>query len=309
MVDTLDILTADLQQYVVAPLNAFGLGGFLFDVEGESIANLDAEITDHYAEDNRALQDHIAIRPRRITLKGYVGEQVYRKENSDNSILAQAVQKLTTVSAYLPQLSAAATQVQQVIDGASPSGNISLNDAADIYGLVQNVIQSFGPQSAQQKAYNYFKSLQSAGVLFAIQTPWEFLTSMAIENITAIQDEKTKGITDFSIRLKQIRIAKTKTTAYKSGTAQTGDASGSNTLGYTGNYPDILPVTTTNLDGTPSLQGAAAIQGAVPVEIGNVPGVSLPSNLLQGSQSYISQASDLVSNPNIKSVFVRAGAQ
>ena len=96
MSDTLDALTAEFQNYVVAPLNAFGLGGFLFDAEGESTARLNAEITDHYTEDNRAVQDHIAIHPTRITLKGYVGEIVYTQPGQDQSFLQTAVQKLTT---------------------------------------------------------------------------------------------------------------------------------------------------------------------------------------------------------------------
>ena len=56
MVDSLDALTAEFQNYIVAPINAFGLGGFLFDTPGESIAHLGAEITDHYTEDNQQLK-------------------------------------------------------------------------------------------------------------------------------------------------------------------------------------------------------------------------------------------------------------
>jgi len=54
MSNTLDVITADLQNYIVAPMNAFGVGGFVFDIMGEQISQLQADITDHYTEDNKA---------------------------------------------------------------------------------------------------------------------------------------------------------------------------------------------------------------------------------------------------------------
>jgi len=69
-------------KYVVAPITQFGLGGFVFDVEGATNIDLTADITDHYTEDNVAVQDHIALRPKRIRLDTYVGEVVYRDDGA-----------------------------------------------------------------------------------------------------------------------------------------------------------------------------------------------------------------------------------
>ena len=63
------LLIDSLKQYVVTPLNAFGVGGFVFDSEGDTTVNLSADITDHYLEDNTSVQDHIAIKPKRVTPK------------------------------------------------------------------------------------------------------------------------------------------------------------------------------------------------------------------------------------------------
>lgn len=269
MVDTLDDIITDLQSYVVAPLNAFGLGGFVFDSQGESIAHLSSEITDHYTEDNKAVQDHVAIRPIKITLKGYVGEVVYSTQSQSSQFLQQAVKKLTSISAFLPELSASATQLQETIQAPSQS-NVTLADAANIYGDVKNLLASSGFGSKQQNAFSFFKALMNEKVLLGVQTPWQFLTNMMIETIVAIQDENSLFITDFSVTLKQMRFAQTLTTAYSA--AQ-------------------------------SLDGDAAIQGQNLVNIGNVPGVSLPSNQLPALQSLMTGAHSLSTIPGLESLF------
>lgn len=255
MTDTLADITSALQAYVVAPLNAFGLGGFVFDVQTEEVATLIAEITDHYTEDNKALQDHIALRPKRITLKGYVGELVYNSPNGNSNTPLQTVtQKLTEISAYLPQISAAAVQAQAALTGMNSAGATlqslaaAIPAGANIYGLVKNAIGATGTTARQQSAYQYFAACQSGGVLMGVQTPWEFLTNMAIETIVATQPEDSIFVTDFCITFKQIRIATTQTAV--------------NILSGTGGLPS-----------TPQLsQGSTALQAEPQTNIGIVSG-------------------------------------
>lgn len=286
MADTLDDLIAGLQNYVVSPLNAFGLGGLVFDVQTESMATLSADITDHYTEDNKALQDHIAVKPKRITLKGFVGEVVYSAPgSSDNTVLQSVVQKLTEISGYLPTLSAAATQAQALI--ANPlNSTLTINSiagalpsAANIYGLVQNTLGAFGNTAKQQNAYSYFSACLSTGVLMGIQTPWEFLTNMAIETIVAIQPEDSIFMTDFSVTFKQIRIAATKTAAAA--------------LSGTGGIPT---------PGGVIQQGVAALQGQAPANNGISPGLALPSPLLPGIQGSIVSVSN-IANSGLSNIF------
>lgn len=177
----------------------------MFDIEGDTTVNLSTEITDHYLEDNSALQDHIAIRPKKLILKSYVGEVVFRQDENSGTFLQKAVQKLTTVSAALPALSQAAKQTKALLDSNSFS-KLALNDvvsqAADYWSFVKNLASG---GSKQQQAYMYFKSLMEQKILVSVQTPFEFVTSMAIESITAMQPEGSKFISDFTINLKQIR--------------------------------------------------------------------------------------------------------
>lgn len=279
MADTFDEIAAGLQNYIVSPLNAFGVGGYVFDVAGDTIAQLSSEITDHYTEDNRAIQDHIAIRPRRITLKGYVGELIFNGSQSDNGFLQKATQKLTVLSGYLPQLSSAAIQLQKTLEDPFNS-DLTLSDAADIYSLAKNMLGSVGDQSRQQNAFLYFQALQQQGILMAIQTPWELLSNMAIEQITALQDETTKFVTDFTVIFKQIRIATTLTTAYSKAS--------------TGGLPP---------PGGISFQGDAALQSAPTTLLGIVPGQSLPLSSLPGAQSLMPDAHALKTIPGLENLF------
>ncbi len=209
MATNLDILANSVNQYIVTPVNAFGLGGFVFDNEGETSINLTSEITDHYLEDNSAIQDHISIRPKKLTLKSYVGELVYREDDASNTFVQKVVQKLTTLASYLPTLTTAATQAIDFIKEEKVSdfslGNVTLetvNKTTDYWAFIKNL----GNQaSRQQQAYMYFKALQEGKFLVSVQTPFEFLNNMAIESVLAVQSENSKYISDFSIVLKQIR--------------------------------------------------------------------------------------------------------
>ncbi len=222
----------------------------------------------------------MAIRPKKITLKGYVGELIYGENDQDNSILQKLTQKLTVITSYLPTLSSAATQIQEGI--ASPNATtLPLSSAANIYGLVKNVIPALGIGSNQQRAYAYFQALQSQAILVGVQTPWEFLTNMAVETIYAVQSEDSKYITDFSITFKQIRIASTVTTAFSSES--------------TGGTPPP--------NGT-FQQGVAALQAKAETPLGIVPGITLPYHPLPGAQSSIISTSSLLNN-SLANIFVR----
>ncbi len=206
----------NFSKYIVTPVNAFGLGGFVFDIEGENTITLTSDITDHYLEDNSAAQDHIAVKPQIVSLRSYVGELVYQVDPNTNTNLQKAVQKLTILNAYLPVLSKAAQQIQSSLtlgSQAFTSGGVLklassalrppvLNNIVDLWALTKNLNPA---ANKQQQAYLYFKALQEQKMLVSLQTPFEFVTNMAIETIVATQEETTRTMSDFSITLKKIR--------------------------------------------------------------------------------------------------------
>lgn len=218
----ISLIKDSFSQYIVSPLNAFGLGGFVFDIEGDTTINLTAEITDHYIENNSAIQDHIAIKPQKISLHNYVGEVVYRLDNTTNTPTQNVTQKLTVLNEYVPILSAAATQAynlsqsNNLIDTLTNSFNKSniqstVSSAASLWENIKNLAPT---TSKQQQAYMFFKALFEQKILVSLQTPFEFISNLAIEAIAATQTEDSKYISDFSITLKKIRTVSSATVVF-----------------------------------------------------------------------------------------------
>lgn len=217
-------MQSSFTQYVLSPLNAFGLGGLVFDIEGETTVNLSADITDHYLEDNSSVQDNIAIRPERITFTGYAGDVVFEQESSSTQDIQKVVQKLTVLSAYLPSLAKQSQQVFNTLTAGSQKLSLNntslvsaltsaptLNNIANIWAAVKNLNPSNG---RQKQIYNYLKALMEQKILISLQTPFEFSTNMAIESIYATQDETTRSMSVFTIALKKVRVATIQTTVF-----------------------------------------------------------------------------------------------
>lgn len=200
----------------------------LFHYEGEQTVRIQSDITDHYIEDNTAIQDQISLRPEKITTHGFIGE-LNDIAPAALSLLQIAADKLTVVSAYIPVLSETAL--------------IAYNEAFLAYQVAQNVVHSAvaawssitqqdsenvinesglgagdfsfstgaitGNQTKQQVAFQQFYGYWRARTLFTVQTPWAVFQNMAIEDLVAIQDDKTNVITDFNVTFKMIRTAST----------------------------------------------------------------------------------------------------
>lgn len=193
----------------------------LFHYEGEQTVSIESDITDHFIEDNTAIQDQIALRPETITTHGFIGEL--------NDVAPKALQpvqaladKLTVVSAYLPVLSetaliayAEAFQLYQVGANAINAGISAWESLNGVGG--ESVINDQGltlqqNQTKQQVAFQQFYGYWSNRILFTVQTPWAIFQNMAIKNLRAIQDAETRMITDFEVTFKRIRTAQTITT-------------------------------------------------------------------------------------------------
>lgn len=197
-------ISDNFDKYIVRPANLFGLGGFVFDIERETVLRQNAEITDHYVEDNTAVQDHIAIRPIRLSLRNFVGELIY--ENDDRKTLNQVqevVRKLTVLDAFIPELSTGAQQARDLITSKKATDFNSLTSGVlDLWSLTKNLNPG---ANKQQQAYLYFEALMQQKIKVSVQTPFKYLTDMYIESITAIQGENSRFLSDFQINLKQVR--------------------------------------------------------------------------------------------------------
>ena len=185
------------------------IGAFVFDYAGEVSSELHADITDHYTEDNTVVQDHIALNPIRVTMRGLIGELVAGPvAGGITGLLGGLQDSLTTVNAYIggktPQAinkaSKAITQVQKVttqISSAVSKGK-SLIDFLN-FGALTSVNQAV--------AYRRLEAMWENRTPFKIVTPFKRYENMVIESLKAVQSEDTKYVSEFTVTLKQIRFA------------------------------------------------------------------------------------------------------
>lgn len=182
---------------------------FLFNFNGEESVTLESDITDHYAEDNKALQDQIALKPVIINTSGYIGElnDVTPKLLEP---LKLAADKLTVLTPFVPVISATAL--------------IAYNNAAQAYAIAERVknasVAAWGTitggsgtpvQTKQQIAFAKFFGWYQNRQLFTVQTPWAVFRNMAIKNFRTIQPEETNSYSNFEITFKQMRFSQSLT--------------------------------------------------------------------------------------------------
>lgn len=203
---------------------------FLFHYEGEQTATMDSDITDHYIEDNTAIQDQIALRPVMITTQGYIGElnDVVPKLLSP---LYSIAQNLQIVSAYTPALSATAliayNEAFQLYQVAANAANSAISAWSSISGTGgtnviadDSVIEINPVQNKQQTAFQQFYGWWVNRYFFTLQTPWAIFENMVIKTIRPIQSAETNVITTFECTFKQIRTASSALTPPQSAVSQ-----------------------------------------------------------------------------------------
>lgn len=204
---------------------------FVFNYEGEQTSTLTSDITDHFIEDNTAIQDQIALKPEEITTHGFIGE-LNDIAPPVLALLQAAADKLTVISAYTPALSqtallayaeafqlyqVAANAVNSAVSAWSSINNSGGENVIGSNGLLNNVFnaqtgQISNNQTKQQIAYQQLYGYWRALTLFTVQTPWAVFQNMAIKSIRAIQGEETNQISDFEITFKLMRFASTQST-------------------------------------------------------------------------------------------------
>lgn len=202
----------------------------LFHYEGEQTVKVKSDITDHWVEDNTAIQDQIAQRPVMITTHGFIGELNDIPPLAIGTI-QEILNKLTVISSYTPQLTETALIAYDTAFQLYQTAQNAVNAAVSTWGTVnsqngENVIgsngfnqgvfdpetgQITGNQNKQQLAFQQFYGYWTNRYLFTVQTPWAIFTNMAIDELTAVQSEETRMITDFQVTFKQMRFANTLT--------------------------------------------------------------------------------------------------
>lgn len=197
-----------------------GPPSILFHYEGEQSVTLASDITDHFVEDNTAIQDQIALKPIVITTHGFIGE-LNNVPPYPLALLQQALNTLSAVGAYLPALTLtaqnaynaafAAYQLEQsaVNSATSAISSIGGQSGESVIGSVNDGITSVANQNRQQTYFQLFYGYWQSRTLFTVQTPWAIFQNMAILNCRPVQSAEDRMVTDFEVTFKQMNFAST----------------------------------------------------------------------------------------------------
>lgn len=179
----------------------------LFNYEGEQSVSLESDITDHFIEDNTAVQDQIALRPEIITTHGFIGELTDIAPRP-LKILKTVADKLYTLVAYTPELTTTGLLLYNQAFQAYQTAEQAANAASAAWNSLKSQ-GAFANQTKQAKMFQQFYGYWKDRTLFTVQTPWAKFNDCAIRTLKAIQNAETKMITDFEVSFKKMRFAKT----------------------------------------------------------------------------------------------------
>lgn len=200
-----NLVTSAANQFIVRPLgapNLTGISGYIFDILDDEEISLDSEITDNYVESNYAIQDHIALKPVKFTLRGYVSELLDSTPNALAAIYTR-LKGLQTLGGLAPDFNVQDSQFYTKV-------NDTVQKVTNVFNQAKSVFQLFNVASTstnkQQKVYQYFYGLWSTRQLCSVETPFGLFENMAIESVRALQSGDTRFISDFSVTFKQIQV-------------------------------------------------------------------------------------------------------
>lgn len=94
------VLTAGVQEEYIPEVHYF------FDVLQSDELNAESDITDHYVENNTAVQDHVSLKPLEFTVRGLIGEKVYNRDYlKATGVVETALDSLKPIGSFLPSVS------------------------------------------------------------------------------------------------------------------------------------------------------------------------------------------------------------
>ena len=202
---------------------------FVFDLKKDYKLNLSSEITDHYVESNVAIQDHIGLKPIIIEVTGCISEVNLKdklKEQSDlDRYLGQKSDGniFNSVDSYLGRMGSLTSFAPTIVNQAM---NI-YNTAKYVYATTNKVInldkkdtlgntrfaynseydEEIIKETKQFEWIDWFKTQWWKRASFSIVTPYGVFDNMYIMDLSAVQPENTRYVTNLNIKFKQIRRA------------------------------------------------------------------------------------------------------
>jgi hypothetical protein len=204
----------NFQQTIVAPElkseTSFGSNGvagsaFVFDYCGDVRGELDTDITDHYSESTVFVQDHAILKPRMITLRGFVGELVARPPTGVIALLNTLTGNLTAVSGYLGKYTPGAVATMQKATTQAQNITNKINSIAAKGNGLLNLLGKNVAQSKQARAWAKLETMWAARIPMTVFTPTKVYNNMLIKSVVWTNPETTKYWSEIVITMKEIR--------------------------------------------------------------------------------------------------------
>ena len=202
---------------------------FYFHIINNEQITLSTDITDHIVEDHTIIQDHITIKPRVFTMRGFISEKVYEMPNKSeyNQWIENISNKLTPLKVLAPTVNsyfqsainlyeAIENKIEQIADWAKTVNktwfkSIFKKNNSGIYGR-------WSKDFLQGNILHDLDLLRIYRVPVDIYTGWgvNYLQEdgcyFYITDVSVVQGD-TYQQSDLSVTVKELRFATTKTRA------------------------------------------------------------------------------------------------
>lgn len=199
MADTI-ILSAGVEKKEIPPIHYF-----FSIIQGDEI-NGECDITDHFVENNSAVQDHVSLKPREFIVRGLIGEKVYNRDDLKyTGIVETALDKLGPVSAFLPKVS---NYAQTVINATSYVESSAKRYVSTYEKVFKNKTQTV----MQEKVYQTLEECRQNRTLMTlyIDNVSKF-ENLLIKSVRLTQDDSIYH-SQLIVELKEYRSVSTQTT-------------------------------------------------------------------------------------------------
>jgi hypothetical protein len=276
---TANLISSVVNGFVVSPNDApLGVSGFVFNIIDDEEMVVDSDVTDHFVEQNYSIQDHIALKPIRFTLKGFQGELNYVL-NSDDSSSLNVASVLSALSDISPVFNAQDGQVYSSIAEETAQAADVISNVQSLSSLISDLSTV---QTNQQTAFNFFLNMRNNRQLVTIQTPYGLLTNYVVENFRSMQPGDSRFMSRFTVTFKEIKVVSTSTAPTTqspntagSGTQTSTDTTQADTTSTGTTVPAQSQVTSTNVSMvSDATSGRLTDMTATTVDAGQTAGVT-----------------------------------
>lgn len=204
---------------------------FVFDLKKDYKFTLSSDITDHYVEDNVAIQDHIGLRPITLEVTGVISEINLLQTENDERKPQKSLQdiesptnlfnatdsylsRMGSLTSFAPNLTNQALNIYNSAKFSYALANkvVNMSKKDDSHKIQQGEFEKDESKIKQTKQcfwVKWFRTQWENRASFSIVTPYDVLHNMFIVEFNATQPENTRYITNISIKFKQIRVART----------------------------------------------------------------------------------------------------